>query len=59
MTPLEPADVLRRAHMVGTYYGFTPFPVAAHKRSGEKIVIAEYPGFDTLDSNARLNLCRI
>jgi histidyl-tRNA synthetase len=52
---LKADDVLRRAHAVGTYYGFTPFSAlaAAKRGSGSR---APYPdGFnpDALDATAR------
>ncbi len=44
-------DVLRRAHAVGTYYGFTPFSVlaAARKGHGAKGPYPEGINVDTLD----------
>lgn len=56
MTPsYEPSDVLRRAHQVGTYYGFTPFAAAPRKQVGVKTA-SGYPDsldVEALDPNAR------
>jgi len=54
-TIVEPADVLRRAHHVGTYYGFTPFAVAAHKRdaSVKAATIGATLDVESLDPHAR------
>lgn len=52
---IEPADVLRRAHAVGTYYGFESLALAAHKNRGNG-ARAPYPdslSVDTLDPHAR------
>ncbi len=54
ISSLEPSDILRRAHLVGTYYGFTPFSAAAQKK--EKTGKNSYPDslpFDALDADAR------
>lgn len=48
---LEPSDVLKRAHAVGTYYGFSPFSHLAKSRAS-----APYPdsvALETLDPHAR------
>ncbi|MFZ1987979.1 MAG: His/Gly/Thr/Pro-type tRNA ligase C-terminal domain-containing protein [Minisyncoccia bacterium] len=34
-SPLRPDDVLRRAHAIGSYYGFTPFSVLAAGKRGQ------------------------
>jgi histidyl-tRNA synthetase len=50
----EPVDILRRAHLIGTYYGFTPLALAAHKRDHAKG--AGYPDaldIESLDGDAR------
>lgn len=50
---LEPIDVLKRAHAIGTYYGFTPFRHIAKR--GQKTP-AGYPdslALDALDPTAR------
>lgn len=52
---LLPDDVLRRAHAVGNYYGFTPFSaLAAGKRGqGQRAPYPEGFNIDTLDPAAR------
>ncbi len=52
---LTPSDVLRRAHAVGTYYGFTSLAsaAAANKGSGAKAPYPENLDLDALDPNAR------
>jgi histidyl-tRNA synthetase len=51
----KPDDVLRRAHAVGTYYGFTPFSVlaAANRGKGQKAPYPEGFNIDLLDPVAR------
>jgi histidyl-tRNA synthetase len=54
--PIEPHDVLRRAHAVGTYYGFDSLASAAHKNRGNAVKSTGYPeslSYDTLDPHAR------
>ena len=46
---LRPDDVLRRAHAVGTYYGFTPFSALAAARKGQK-TRTPYPESVQLDA---------
>ncbi len=48
-------DVIRRAHAVGTYYGFTPFSVlaAAKKGQGAKAPYPDGINVDTLDPAAK------
>lgn len=53
--PLRPDDVLRRAHAVGTYYGFQPFSLLATAKRGQG-ARAPYPdsiSLDTLDPVAK------
>lgn len=51
----DPADIVKRAHAIGTYYGFTPLSVAALKTRGQ----GKSPGYpeslalETLDPLAR------
>lgn len=52
---IEPSEVLRRAHAVGTYYGFQSLAGAAHKNRGAGGK-APYPttlAIDGLDTHAR------
>lgn len=54
--PIETHDVLRRAHAVGTYYGFDSLASAAHKNRANAIKSTGYPeslAVDTLDPHAR------
>ncbi|MBU6323272.1 MAG: hypothetical protein KGI41_03420 [Patescibacteria group bacterium] len=53
--PLRPDDVLRRAHLVGNYYGFTPFAQIAESRKGMKTRMAYPEGlpFESLDPVAQ------
>lgn len=57
MTPtFDAADVLKRAHAVGTYYGFTPLSAAALKARGSKPAASGYPenlDLESLDPQAR------
>mgnify|MGYP001546521682 CR=1 FL=1 len=53
---LKPDDVLRRAHAVGTYYGFTPFAALAAANRGHGLKATGYPpeiNLDALDPVAR------
>ncbi len=52
---LEPAEILRRAHAVGTYYGFTPLSVAAEGKRGQgtKVGYPETLDLELLDPAAR------
>lgn len=53
-TPLKPDDILRRAHAVGSYYGFTSLSqAAAKKRSSAKAPLPEGIVLETLDAQAR------
>lgn len=54
-TSIDPTDVIRRAHAVGNYYGFTPLSSAKEAKRGRGAK-ADYPdslALDTLDTNAR------
>lgn len=54
-SPLQSGDIIRRAHAVGTYYGFTPFSTLAAKKKGSKAA-APYPAdfkIDALDESAK------
>lgn len=54
MNALRPDDILRRAHAVGTYYGFTSLSSAAAKKKAN--AKEPYPAdfdLDILDGNAR------
>lgn len=55
MHTIEPSDVLRRAHAVGTYYGFESLGSAAHKNkgAGTRTPYPESLALDTLDPHAR------
>ncbi len=56
MNPLviDPSDVLKRAHAVGTYYGFTPLSQALAKQRGQgKMPAMSGPALDALDPVAR------
>jgi histidyl-tRNA synthetase len=51
---LRPDDILRRAHAIGNYYGFTSLAsAAALKRSSSKIPYPDNIALDSLDPNAR------
>ena len=51
---LRPDDILRRAHAVGNYYGFTSLSsAAALKRSSSKNPYPENIDLEALDTNAR------
>ncbi len=52
---IEPIDVLKRAHAVGTYYGFESLSSAAHKNRGnsKKEAFPDSLALDTLDPHAR------
>lgn len=49
---LEPQDILRRAHAIGTYYGFTPLSQLT-KGTDENKNKKPIPSFDSLDGTAR------
>lgn len=51
----DPADVLKRAHQIGAYYGFTPFSSAAFAARGRaaKETAPDAPLADDADHNAR------
>ncbi|KND51785.1 MAG: histidine--tRNA ligase [Parcubacteria bacterium C7867-001] len=53
--PLTSSDIVKRAHAVGTYYGFTPFSALAHQKRGKKSVEPFPEGLDlnSLDPAAR------
>lgn len=51
----SPLETLRRAHLIGNYYGFTPLAVLAEQRKGMKTRVP-YPdtlALDTLDPTAQ------
>jgi histidyl-tRNA synthetase len=53
---LKPDDVLRRAHAVGNYYGFTPFSVLAAAKRDQAVKGVGYPdgiNLDAFDPTAR------
>ncbi len=53
---MEPSEILRRAHLVGTYYGFKPLSSVAEKTRGNAAKSQGYPeslAVDTLDPHAR------
>ncbi|HRH24135.1 MAG TPA: His/Gly/Thr/Pro-type tRNA ligase C-terminal domain-containing protein [Candidatus Paceibacterota bacterium] len=52
---IEPTDVLKRAHAVGTYYGFESLAAAAHKNrsNASKSPFPESLSLDALDPHAR------
>lgn len=54
-TPLVPSDIVKRAHAVGTYYGFAPLSSLAQARRGQgaKAPLPESIVLDTLDPAAR------
>ncbi len=55
MHALQSADIIKRAHQVGTYYGFTPFSSLAVKNKGKKVP-NNYPPeirLDALDEPAK------
>lgn len=54
-TTLQPNDIVKRAHAIGTYYGFTPFStLATAKRGlGTKAPLPESIVLETLDPVAR------
>ncbi len=54
-TLLQPSDVLKRAHAIGTYYGFTPLStLAAQKRGqGAKSPYPDTVNLDALDPAAK------
>ncbi len=53
-TSLRPDDILKRAHAIGNYYGFTPLSMAAaEKRASAKSPYPENLALESLDTNAR------
>jgi histidyl-tRNA synthetase len=51
---LRPDDILKRAHAIGNYYGFTPLSVAtAAKNEKTKAPYPENLNIDALDTNAK------
>lgn len=53
-TALKSDDVLKRAHAIGTYYGFTPLSkIALKMRSKKNEPMPESIAFDTLDQEAK------
>lgn len=54
-TTFDAAEVLKRAHLVGTYYGFTPLSLATAKLRGQKTTAAYPEGLDVegLDPQAK------
>jgi histidyl-tRNA synthetase len=54
-TPLRPEDVLKRAHAIGSYYGFAPFSALASAKRGQgaKAPMPEEIDLDALDPHAR------
>lgn len=55
MHSIEPADILRRAHLVGTYYGFESLTHKMHQERGKgtKVGYPESLALDALDAPAR------
>lgn len=57
MTPvLDPSDIVRRAHAVGTYYGFSPLSSFSEKTRGTRSKATGYPeslALDSLDASGR------
>lgn len=54
-TTLQPSDVLKRAHAIGTYYGFAPLSTLTHARRGQTVK-APYPdgySVESLDPSAK------
>lgn len=53
-TSLKPDEVLKRAHAIGTYYGFTPLSRLALKvRAKKNEAMPESINFDSLDQEAK------
>lgn len=52
---LQPSDILKRAHAIGTYYGFIPLSslAAAKRGAGSKSTFPESLSLDALDPEAR------
>jgi len=51
---IRPDDILKRAHAVGNYYGFTPLATAAAKKKASvKLPYPEGINLDVLDQNAK------
>lgn len=53
---MEPSEILRRAHAVGTYYGFSPLSALSHSARGKGVKTSGYPetlDVDALDPHAR------
>lgn len=51
----KPDDILKRAHAIGTYYGFRPLSALAHEKRGQgsKSPYPESLNIDSLDAAAR------
>jgi histidyl-tRNA synthetase len=51
----KPDDILKRAHAIGTYYGFRPLSALAHEKRGQgsKNAYPESLNVDSLDAAAR------
>ena len=51
----QPSDIIKRAHAVGNYYGFTPLATlaAANKGQGSRAPYPDTLALDTLDSAAK------
>ena len=51
----RPDDILKRAHAIGTYYGFRPLAALAHEKRGQgtKAGYPESLNIDSLDTAAR------
>ncbi len=54
-TTLQPSDILKRAHAIGTYYGFSPLSTlaAANKGQGAKAPYPDTLAIDTFDTTAK------
>lgn len=54
-TTLQPSDILKRAHAIGTYYGFAPLSslTSAKRGQGAKAPYPESVNLDTLDPAAK------
>ncbi|HEY0979633.1 MAG TPA: hypothetical protein VGE23_02235, partial [Candidatus Paceibacterota bacterium] len=54
-TSLQPSDVIKRTHAIGTYYGFTPLSTlaAAKKGQGAKAPYPDTVNLEALDTHAR------
>lgn len=54
-TVLHPSDILKRAHAIGDYYGFTPLSSLAHAKRGQgaKAPYPEGVDLETMEPDAR------